>query len=122
MNTKVGALRGGSRHDFIKSDVSIAKGKLVQDFKIVVVDIEELLKVTADVAGEKAAQARARIQESLDRAKVKLLAAETAVLAKVKQTAGATDEYVRQNTWQAMGVFAGIGFLIGLLVSRRDPD
>jgi len=122
MNTKVGALRGGSTHDFIKSDVSIAKGKLVQDFKIVVVDIEELLKVTADVAGEKAAQARARIQESLDRAKVKLLAAETAVLAKVKQTAGATDEYVRQNTWQAMGVFAGIGFLIGLLVSRRDPD
>jgi ElaB/YqjD/DUF883 family membrane-anchored ribosome-binding protein len=30
-----------------------------------------------------------------------------------------TDEYVHENPWQAIGIGAAIGFLVGLVVSRR---
>ena len=38
---------------------------------------------------------------------------------KTKYAAKSTDEYVRQNPWQAIGAAAGIGFVLGLLL-RRD--
>lgn len=33
--------------------------------------------------------------------------------------AKATDEYIRDNPWQAIGVAAAAGFLTGVIVSRR---
>jgi ElaB/YqjD/DUF883 family membrane-anchored ribosome-binding protein len=29
-----------------------------------------------------------------------------------------TERYVRENPWQSLGIAAGIGFFIGILVSR----
>ena len=103
----------------MNTEANVAKDKLVQDFKIVIADTEELLKATASLAGEKAASARERIQDSLQRAKVKLADAEEAVVGKTKQAARATDEYVHENPWHAVGVAAGIGLVIGLLIGRR---
>ena len=31
----------------------------------------------------------------------------------------ATEEYVQANPWQSVGIAAGVGFLIGLLATRR---
>jgi len=38
---------------------------------------------------------------------------------RAKAAARATDEYVHDNPWQAIGIGAAIGFLVGLVVSRR---
>ncbi len=103
----------------MNTEANVAKEKLIQDFRIVIADTEELLKATATLAGEKAASARERIQESLHRAKVKLADAEDAIVGKTKQAAHATDVYVHENPWHAVGVAAGIGLLIGLLIGRR---
>ncbi len=97
----------------------VNKDKLVADLKVVVADAEELLRATASQAGEKVSAARERIQASLANAKVKLSEAERALLEKTKEAAKATDEYVRENPWQAVGIAAGAGFLLGLLISRR---
>ena len=101
----------------INNDVS--KEKLVADLKVVVADAEELLRATASQAGEKVAAARERIQASLATAKVKLTDAERALLEKSKLAAKATDEYVRENPWQAVGVAAVAGLVLGILISRR---
>ena len=101
----------------INNDVS--KEKLVADLKVVVADAEELLRATASQAGEKVAAARERIQASLATAKVKLTDAERALLEKSKLAAKATDEYVRDNPWQAVGVAAVAGLVLGVLISRR---
>lgn len=100
----------------VESEVS--KEKLMQDLRVVVSDAEELLRATAGQAGEKATAARERIQESLVSAKARLIVAEEAVVAKTKQAAKATDEYVHENPWKAVGIAAGVGLVIGMLISR----
>ena len=97
----------------------VSKEKLVADLKVVVADAEELLRATASQAGEKVSAARERIQASLATAKVKLSDAERALLEKSKLAAKATDEYVRDNPWQAVGVAAVAGLVLGVLISRR---
>lgn len=101
------------------TETAITKDKLVQDLKIVISDAEELLRATASQAGEKAAVAREKIQDSLHRAKIKLAEAEEVMIDKTKQAARATDEYVHEHPWKAVGVAAGIGLIIGLLIGRR---
>jgi ElaB/YqjD/DUF883 family membrane-anchored ribosome-binding protein len=96
----------------------VNKEKLMQDLRVVVSDAEELLRATAGQAGEKVSSARERIQESLSHAKGRLMAAEEAVVAKTRQAAKATDEYVHENPWKSVGIAAGAGLIIGMLISR----
>ena len=97
----------------------VTKDKLVADLKVVVADAEELLRATASQAGEKVSAARARIEASLATAKVKLTEAERVLLEKSKLAAKATDEYVRENPWHAVGIAAAVGLVLGVLISRR---
>jgi len=97
----------------------VSKQKLVADLKVVVADAEELLRATASQAGEKVSAARERIQASLATAKVKLTEAERALLEKSKLAARATDDYVHENPWQAVGIAAAAGLVLGVLISRR---
>lgn len=101
------------------TETVISKEKLMQDLKIVIGDAEELLRATASQAGEKAAAAREKIQDSLHRAKVKLAEAEDVMIDTTRQAARATDEYVHEHPWKAVGMAAGIGLIIGLLIGRR---
>lgn len=93
--------------------------KLVADFKLVVADAEELLRLTANQAGDKLGDLRERLQDHLYAAKNMLADAEAAVMKTGKAAARATDDYVHQNPWHAVGIAAGAGLLIGLLLGRR---
>ena len=100
-------------------DSEVSRDKLVTDLKVVIADAEELLKATASVAGEKAAAARLKIQDSIDGAKDKLANLSEAGVYKAKAAARATDDYVHENPWQAVGIAAAAGVVLGLLISRR---
>jgi ElaB/YqjD/DUF883 family membrane-anchored ribosome-binding protein len=97
----------------------VTKEQLIDDFKVVVADAEALLKATASQGGEKVAEIRAKAEESLRIAKVKMAEAQAALLIKTKEAARATDVYVHENPWRAIGVAAGVGMVIGLLIGRR---
>ena len=96
-----------------------SKQKLVSDLKIVVSDAEEILRATAGVAGEKMVDLREHIAERLHDAKMRLADAEAALVDKTKAAARATDDYVNENPWQAVGIAAGIGLLLGIIIGRR---
>lgn len=100
-------------------DTAVTKEKLAQDLKIVIADAEDLLRATASQAGDKVSAAREKIQDSLRHAKVKLAEVEDVLIDKGKQAARATDEYVHDNPWRAVGIAAGVGLIIGMLISRR---
>ena len=96
-----------------------SKQKLVSDMKVVVSDAEEILRATAGVAGERMVDLRERIGERLRDAKLRIADAEAAVVDKTKACARATDDYVNDNPWQAVGIAAGIGLLLGIIIGRR---
>lgn len=100
----------------VQGDVS--KEKLMQDLQLVVSDAEELLRATAGQAGEKVSAARERIQDSLEAAKARLVVAQDAMLEKTRLAARATDEYVHDNPWRAVGISAAVGLVVGMLISR----
>jgi ElaB/YqjD/DUF883 family membrane-anchored ribosome-binding protein len=98
---------------------AVTKDKLIEDLKVVANDVEELLRATANQTGDKVAAARARAEESLRGAKARLKDAGEDLADQTRKAVGAADDYVRDNPWQSIAVAAGVGFLVGILVSRR---
>jgi ElaB/YqjD/DUF883 family membrane-anchored ribosome-binding protein len=104
----------------------VTREKLVEDVKVLIHDVQELLGATSSVVGDKAAQARTRVQESLKVAQGKLSEVHGHVRAKGQEAFNVTDGYVRDNPWNAVGIAAGVGFLLGLgfsagaFLRRRD--
>jgi ElaB/YqjD/DUF883 family membrane-anchored ribosome-binding protein len=108
-----------SIEDIMTPENGVSREKLVQDLKLVIADAEDLLRATASQAGEKVVAAREKFEDSVRRTKVKLADVEEVVLDKGKQAARVTDEFVRDNPWKAVGIAAGVGLIIGMLISRR---
>ena len=94
-------------------------GEVISDFKDVVADAEALLKATADQGGEKLAEIRAKAEGSLRIAKARMAEAQAELMVRTKAAAKATDAYVHENPWKAIGTAAGVGLVIGLLIGRR---
>lgn len=97
----------------------VQKDKLMSDLRVVIADAEELLRMTADEAGEGAADIRSRIQARMNQAKADLVHLQEAAVAKAKAAGHAADEFVHDNPWKSIGIAAGIGLVVGLLVGRR---
>lgn len=93
--------------------------KLLDDLRAVVADAEALMAATQDSAQAQVREARARAAESLDQARARLEALEEDVKARAQAAASDADRYVHEHPWQSIGVAAAVGFLVGLLVSRR---
>ena len=82
-------------------------------------DAESLLREAASSTGDKAAELRERALTSLKRTREALYEAQDAVLERGRKAARATDDYVHDNPWQAIGIAGVTGLLLGLLISRR---
>ena len=93
--------------------------KLVVDIRAVIADAEDILKATADQTGEKIANLRTRLQDRRLGARIRLDAAEAALIEKTRAAARAADDYVHESPWQAVGIGVGVGFLLGIVLSRR---
>jgi ElaB/YqjD/DUF883 family membrane-anchored ribosome-binding protein len=93
--------------------------KLMGDLRAVLEDAEALLTATAGQAGEKIQRARERAQETVRVARERLSDTQEQVVKSAKVAVKETDTYVRDNPWQAVGIAAGVAFIIGVLVSRR---
>jgi ElaB/YqjD/DUF883 family membrane-anchored ribosome-binding protein len=65
------------------------------------------------------AELRARVGENLRVARAKLSEADAALRDKAREAARATDDYVHENPWRSIGIAAGAGLLVGLLIGRR---
>jgi ElaB/YqjD/DUF883 family membrane-anchored ribosome-binding protein len=99
--------------------VVVTKEKMVDDLKQVIVDAEALLQATAHQTEDKVADLRARLVDNIHTARERLAEADAALRAKTREVARATDTYVHDNPWKAIGVAAGAGLVIGLLIGRR---
>lgn len=93
--------------------------RIVEDLKRVIDDAELLLRETASLAGDRAVEVRERAAETVRAARERLGTLEQEVVDRARDAARETDHYVRHNPWQSVGIAAGIGLIIGVLISRR---
>jgi ElaB/YqjD/DUF883 family membrane-anchored ribosome-binding protein len=92
---------------------------LVKDFADVLTEADALLKQASKESGEKASDLRAQVETKLRTAKLKLQDLQDDAFDRAKAAARATDDYVHDNPWQAIGAAAAIGVLVGLMLNRR---
>ena len=74
--------------------------QLMAQLRAVAREAEELLQATADQTGERVEELRERAKDALEAAR-------------------GIDDQVRKNPWAAVAIAAGVGLLIGLLLSRK---
>ena len=74
--------------------------QLLAQLRAVAQEAEELLQATADQTGERVEELRERAKDALEAAR-------------------GIDEHVRKNPWAAVAIAAGVGLVIGLLLSRK---
>jgi ElaB/YqjD/DUF883 family membrane-anchored ribosome-binding protein len=101
------------------SDV-VTKDKLVDDVKIVLRDADLLLQETAGNLGEKAREARARLEKGIKIAKERLSDVQKQGVEQAKVAARATDEFVNDHPWPSVGVAFVVGALVGLVIGRKS--
>jgi ElaB/YqjD/DUF883 family membrane-anchored ribosome-binding protein len=92
---------------------------LMNDFKGIVGSADALLTDVAHSATESLVNARSAVEDTMSEARSKLLYARRRVSGQVRQTADATDHYVRAHPWEVLAGAAVVGFVAGFLLNRR---
>ena len=99
--------------------INQSRDSLMSSLKSVIQDAEKMLDNTAQQTGEGFKTAKAKLESTLQDAKWELGRLEDAVINKAKDTMVCTDRYVKDNPWQAVGIGAAVGVLLGMLISRK---
>ena len=81
-------------------------------------DARAFMAATADVAGDKIAEARKRLAAALESGKELIGRARE----KAVERAKAADQVVRENPYQTIAIAFGVGAVIGFLLGRRNRD
>lgn len=105
----------GSQEVFPTSDT---ESGVRQDFRRFVGEVERLAGEAKQLSGEGAALARAKLDDTVSQAKVRLSAASNAAAEQGRRTIAATEEYVHEHPLTAIAAAAAIGIAIGLLMRR----
>lgn len=111
----------GKHSEHLKSPEAAATGadQLIGEFKSLMADAQALIEATEDHPGEAIASIRNKALETLSGAKESLSNLEGSLSDKAKVVAESADDFVHRNPWEAVGVAAGLGLLIGLFIRRR---
>ena len=96
-----------------------SRSRLVQDFTTVLEDAQALLRHAAGDAGKGYADARQRLEKSIEQARERIGSAEEAMVASAREAGRSADGYVRSHPWESIAVGAGVGLLLGMLLARR---
>jgi len=96
-----------------------ARDQLVSDLKTVIHDAEAWLRQGGQMTGDELKSVKEKLERALVNAKHDLIRLEEAAVQKAKIAAKATDEYVKENPWKAVGLGAAIGVVVGMLIARK---
>jgi ElaB/YqjD/DUF883 family membrane-anchored ribosome-binding protein len=99
------------------SDQSI--DTLRRDVQTLIKDAETLFHDASELGGDRATELGHKGVSMLRQALERLRTWEETAVEKGKKIAANTDHYVHEKPWYAVGIAAGFGLLLGLLISRR---
>lgn len=85
------------------------------DMNSMIRDAQNLFNEAASATGERAEELRAKGLALLEAAMEKTKEMQAAA----KEVAQSTDDFVHEHPWKAVAISAGLGLVVGLLISRR---
>jgi ElaB/YqjD/DUF883 family membrane-anchored ribosome-binding protein len=116
----------GMRHgdnNSLNSDVkeSIKKMRTVgsQEVNNLIADVEEFVARVGEVADPEIARLRAKVEQAVSTTKKSLAQGADQVQRRAQAAIQAGDRYVRDQPWQALGVVALAGLVLGFFAARR---
>ena len=99
--------------------VSAGADQLVVEFKALMADAEALIQATEGHTDNAIKSIRSKALETIAGAKESLSGIEGQLADRAKVAAVSADDFVHRNPWEAVGVAAGLGLLIGLFIRRH---
>jgi ElaB protein len=82
--------------------------------------VEDLTRALKDIDTPDIARVRAKVKIALVAAKSAVSDTATQIRSQAKQVGQRTDNFVRENPWQVIGIAAIVGLAVGFLASRRS--
>ena len=96
-----------------------SRAKIADEFATARSEAQDMLHKASSETGDRARDLRSQVETKLLHAKLRLQELEGHAVDRAKNAARATDDYVHDHPWQAIGIAALAGFLVGLLMNRR---
>lgn len=90
------------------------------EIKNLIADVEDLVARIADLKDADVARVRNKVLRAVDTAKSSLADSAETVRRQAQRVATTADDYVHDSPWQAVGIAALVGAVVGVLASRRS--
>jgi ElaB/YqjD/DUF883 family membrane-anchored ribosome-binding protein len=108
----------------LRSDVSEGvkdvKAAASSEIKNLIADVEELMVRIADLKDADVVRVRSKVQRAVDATKQSLADGAETIRRHAQDVASTADDYVRESPWQAIGIAALVGAVVGILATRRS--
>lgn len=102
--------------DGINDIKSAASGEI----KNLISDVEDLMARIADLKDADVVRVRGKVQRAVDATKQSLADSADSIRRQAQNVANTADDYVRESPWQAIGIAALVGAVVGILATRRS--
>jgi len=104
----------------VRDGVSDIKTAASSEIKSLIADVEDLVAKIADLNDVDVVRVRSKVQRAVDAAKESIAESADTLRQQAQRAASSADDYVRDSPWQAVGIAALVGVLIGLVATRRS--
>jgi ElaB/YqjD/DUF883 family membrane-anchored ribosome-binding protein len=106
--------------DDLSDGVSDVKAAASSEIKSLIADVEDLMARIADLKDADVVRVRSKVQRAVDATKQSLTEGAEAIRQHAQNVAGTADDFVRDSPWQAVGIAALVGAVVGILATRRS--
>jgi ElaB/YqjD/DUF883 family membrane-anchored ribosome-binding protein len=104
----------------LSDGVNDIKAAASGEIKSLIADVEDLMARIADLKDADVVRVRGKVQRAVDATKQSLADGADAIRERAQKVAGTADDFVRDSPWQAVGIAALVGAVVGILATRRS--
>jgi ElaB/YqjD/DUF883 family membrane-anchored ribosome-binding protein len=104
----------------VSDGISDIKAAATTEIKSLIADVEDLMARITDLKDADVVRVRGKVQRAIDATKQSLADGAGALRERAEKAAGTADDFVRDSPWQAVGIAALVGAVVGILATRRS--
>ena len=104
----------------LSDGVSDIKSAASGEIKNLIADVEDLIARIADLKDSDVVRVRGKVMRAIDATKQSLADGADTLRQQAQSVASTADDYVRDSPWQAIGIAALVGAVVGILATRRS--